>query len=325
MNINFSSFLQWRFNIFMIKKLGWSATYFYITLLGKLYFFFKRQERWKIISALGSVFQDRKTISEVSTLTEKVFGGILSHYYEKVFNVFSEADALRAYFDTHVTQEGMSALKEGLSKGKGVLMITGHLGGVEYIPLYLGANNYPVTMVVRFSSQRLRQISLTQSEKFGVRVIDGDTTPNIMKAIFSNLKENRIVITQCDEIDEWRPSRKDKIFFLGKQTCLDKTLNILSKRTASSVVFGIMHRKANHHYKFIATSWEEMSRQFQRSVDTTLGAVILKFLERYIYMYPEEWYQWKKYPLIEAIPSGAIPVEVPAAIPLLEPSLSNAS
>ena len=88
MKINFSSFLQWRFNIFMIKKIGWSATYFYINFLGKLYFFFKRQERWKIISALDSVFSDRKSISEVRSLTEKVFGGILSHYYEKVFNVF---------------------------------------------------------------------------------------------------------------------------------------------------------------------------------------------------------------------------------------------
>ena len=320
MKINLSSFMQWRFNIYLFRKLGWASAYVYVALLVKLYFFVKRSEKWKIINALATVFSGRKNDSEVGALAEKTFGGILAHYYEKIFNAFCEAEKLKNFFDTCVSSEGMSALDEGLAKGKGLLVVTGHLGGVELIPLYLGANNYPVTMVVRFSTPRLRKISVEQAHKFGVRVIDGDLTPNIMKAIFENLKENRIVITQCDEIDEWRPCRKDKIFFLGKQTFLDRTLNVLCKRTAASVVFGFMHREGGQRYKFMATSLEEMSRQFQRSVDTSLGAVILKFLERYIYMYPEEWYQWKKYAQIETVPSGVIADEAPAMMPVLEPS-----
>ena len=43
MKINLSSFLQLRFNIFMCKKMGWRITFFYITMLGKLYFFFKEK------------------------------------------------------------------------------------------------------------------------------------------------------------------------------------------------------------------------------------------------------------------------------------------
>jgi hypothetical protein len=62
-----------------------------------------------------------------------------------------------------------------------------------------------------------------------------------MRAIIDNLKANRIVITQCDEIDEWKPSRYDKLFFLGKQIRMDKTVNILSKRCGSTVVFGVIN------------------------------------------------------------------------------------
>ncbi len=324
MKINFSSFLQWRFNIFMIKKLGWSATYFYITLLGKLYFFFKPKEKWKIISAVKTVFSDRKNISEIYSLTGKVFRGILTHYYEKIFNAYSEVETLKAFFHTHVKSEGMSALDEGLSKGKGVLLITGHLGGIEYIPAFLGSNNYPVTIVVKFSSQYLRTMSLQKADKYGAKIIDAEKTPNIIKAIYANLKENRIVIIQCDEIDKWRTSRKDKIFFLGKQAFLDKTINVLLKRTKATIVFGFMHREANHHYKFTATSWEDMSSQFQRSIDTAIGAVVLKFLEHYIYLYPDEWYQWKKYHAIETVAAPVVPAQASSPIPLFGSLLGNA-
>ena len=144
-----------------------------------------------------------------------------------------------------------------------------------------------------------------------------------MKAIFDNLKENRVVITQCDEIDEWKPCRHNNIFFLGRQVRLDRTINILSKRCDAAIVFAVMHRDRNHRYKFIATSWEEMTKRFQRSTDMPIGAVILKFLEQYIYKYPEEWYQWKKYPALDTFLPPDTKEKVPASIPGLEPTFGK--
>ena len=144
-----------------------------------------------------------------------------------------------------------------------------------------------------------------------------------MKAIFENLKENRVVITQCDEIDEWRPCRNHKIDFLGKYIHMDKTINILSRRCKAAIVFGAMHRDSWRRYKFIATSWEEMTKQYQRSMEMSIGEVVLKFMEHYIYKFPEEWYQWKKYPAIEQIPSSGVMVEKPLYLPQLRPSFGT--
>jgi Kdo2-lipid IVA lauroyltransferase/acyltransferase len=221
--------------------------------------------------------------------------------------------------------EGREALDNAIAAGKGVLLVTGHFGGVEYIPLFLGLNKYPVTMVVKFTSEKLRSMSLEQATKFGVEIIDPDQTPNVMKAITDSLKKNRMVITQCDEIDEWRLSRQDKIIFLGKHTFLDKTLNVLSKRTAVPVVFGVMHRDGHNRYRFIATSWETMSRRFQRSKRMTMGEVILKCMEQYIYIHPEEWYQWKKYSAIETVPAYADATGLSSSTPLMEPTFGEAA
>ncbi len=323
MKINLSSFLQLRFNIFMCKKLGWRITFFYITMLGKLYFFFKRKEKQKIKDSVKEVFAGQKSRSEIRSITRDIFRGIVSHYYEKFFNAYSSPETLRAFVRTHMESTGLTAIKRGLSRGRGVLLITGHVGGIELIPAFLGDKKYPVTIVARFSSGHVRDACVKQASNFLTRIINADNTPNVVKAIFDNLKENRVVITQCDEIDEWRPSKNNRISFLGKEIKLDRTMNIISKRGGASVVFGIMHRNHNHRYKFISASMEEIKKQFKQLTDASVGEIVLKYLEQYIYNHPEGWYQWKKYPAMEQIPSSSIMVEKPLYLPQLRPSFGK--
>ena len=320
MNLNLSSFLQWRFNIYMCKFLGLRATFYYISILGKLYFFFNKKEKWRIKKAVHTVFRDHKDQLEIRSLTKNILQGTIFHYYEKFINAFASPAALKTFLKLNVEDEGMAALEKALAKGNGVLLITGHYGGLEFIPAFLGAKNYPVTIVAKFSSDDLRKSCFHQADNFSVKVIDGDYTPNIAKAIFNDLKDNRIVITQCDEIDEWRPCRHNKIHFLGQHIYLDKTINLLSKRCSAAIVFCVMHRNQQHLYKFIASSWEEMSKRFQRSRDMSIGAVVLKFMENYIYKHPEGWYLWKKYHALDLFAPSSADVKAPTSIPVLEPS-----
>ncbi len=324
MHINLSKFLQLRFNVFLYKRLSWEGVFLYIIILGKLYFFFNRKEKYKIEEAVETVFKDLRSRYEMKKIKKNVFQGIISHYYEKLFNAFSSAEMLEDFFHRNMESEGLNIIEEGLGIGKGVLLITAHFGGVEFTPGYLAAKNYPVTTIVRFSSNYLRDISIRKADKFSAKIIDADNTSNIMKAIYDSLKENRIVITHCDEIDEWRPSRHKKILFLGKKIGLDKTINVLLKRRDASIVFGIIHRDSNQRYKFVITSWEEMAKQFRRSVNMSIGEVVLKFLERYIYKCPEEWYQWKKYTKMKIPPSYDAKVEGSIPLSLLKHSLSKA-
>ena len=48
MQLNLSTFLQWKINILLCQKLGWSFAFFYIMVLGNIYFLFKRKEKKKI-------------------------------------------------------------------------------------------------------------------------------------------------------------------------------------------------------------------------------------------------------------------------------------
>jgi len=323
MPVSLSSFLQWKFNVFMFKQLGMKAAYLYFVILGKLYFLINNKEKRRIAMAVGTVFANIKQHHEIKCITRDVFHGILFHYYEKIVNGFLTIKSLKTYFGRHVYPLGMDCLEKGLSRGKGSLMITGHLGGVEFIPGYLVSQGYPVSVVVKFKTETLRKISLQKADAAGFRIIDADTTTNIMKAITTNLKMNRIVITQCDEVDEWRPSPSRRIQFLGQNIYQDRTITVIAKRTRARVVFAFMHRNQFSGYSFIVTPFDQMTRCAPYSSDSTVGSVVIKFLERYIYRYPEEWYQWIKFPKIASFSTGEGLVETPENMPWLEPVIEN--
>jgi Kdo2-lipid IVA lauroyltransferase/acyltransferase len=301
MKLNLSAFLQWKINILIYQKLGWRLAFMYIHLLGMIYFSIKRSEKNKIEKAVQSVFLGEKNKTEIKNISNRVFQGIFWHYYEKIFNVYSSVEILKKFLMAHIKAEGISSIEEGIARGKGVLLVTGHFGGIEFIPTFLAAQNYPVTILAKFSSNHLKKISSELAFKLNFRIIDAKNCSNIAKAIMDNLKENRIVITQCDEIGEWKPSSHDKISFLGKRISLDKTIDILLRRGDATLVFAIMRRGYDRSYQFVANSLEEMTNVVRPFSQRFKGELILKFLEQYIYLHPEEWYQWKKVPEIKTV------------------------
>ena len=318
-----SKFLQLKINIYICLVLGWWLAGFYVTMLGRFYFLINAREREKIIQSIEKVFDAHQNRNEIFQISQNVFHGIIAHYYEKIYNAYSSFETLKSFFRGHVEDSGIFAIRAGLAKRKGVLLITGHFGGVEFMPSFLAARDLAVTIVVRFSSAHLRRTSIRRAEQFGIKLIDVDNTPNILRAIFEHLKENRVVITQCDEIDEWKPSRQSATIFLGKRIRRDRTIDIMGRRGGAAIVFALMQRTKPGKYRFMAKSLQEMAQAFQTPTRFSIGELVLKVLEQYILKHPEEWYQWKKYLDVEALPSNRIRADRPIALPLLEPSFSE--
>lgn len=299
MDINLSSLLQLRLNVYLYKKLGWEVSSSYIFFLGRLYFLLNGTERRQIMEAVRAVFRNLQGGPFEKVLLKSVLKGILIHYYEKLFNAYSSADTLSHFMEFNIRSKYIKVLMNGISKGKGVLLVTGHFGGVEYLPAFLCHQKIPTTIIAKFSSEELRRKSFKKASLYGCKIIDAGNTANIMKAISQNLSENRVVITQCDEIEEWRPSRRHTITFLGKVVDLDRTIDILERRCQATVIFGIMRRKPRMKYELILILVDKMKKLHAHSLYMTTGQLVLKTLERFIYRNPEEWYQWKKLNSIE--------------------------
>ena len=294
--LKLSNFLQAKCNIFLYTIFGWSLVRVYMFILCKFYFFIKKDERDTIKKSVSDVIGWTKREKELSGITKRVFTGIFSHYYEKIFAAFESKIKVADFLNKHVSSDDLSIIKEALKKGKGVILITGHYGAIEYIPLLLAINDIKISMIAKFKTPQLKRMAFEQADNFGIRMIDGAESGNVLRSAINELKQNRVVITQCDEIDEWRTSDKKKTTFLGQVTGLDRTINLLQKRTGAEVVFGVLHRFNLDQYKFVAYSHEQMIEMVRYTPSTTTGEIVLKVLEQFICKYPEQWYEWKKYP-----------------------------
>ena len=75
---------------------------------------------------------------------------------------------------------------------------------------------------------------------------------------------------------------------------VDKTINLIQRRTGAEVVFGLLHRFSLLKYILIIESCEDMLLRLDKR-PSSVGEAILKTFEHYVYAYPEQWYIWEDY------------------------------
>jgi len=323
MKIELSPFLQWKFNIFLYLTFGWGLAKFYIFFIGKFYFFVNQKEKQIIKDAIFDVIKKVNPEIDTERVTKKVLKGIFSHYYEKLFMAFEQPKKAAKFLDYHVSSNDLVVLRKCLLEEKGVIVITGHYGAIEYIPTLLAVNNFDISMIAKFKTKQLKRKVFSQAKEYNIRLIDAENTGNILKYAIKELKKNRVLVTQCDEIEEWRPSKKKKTSFLGQVTGLDRTINIIQRRTGAEVVFGVIHRYNLNEYKLLMYPYEDMLKMLHEVSPSSVGETVLKFFEQFIYYYPEQWYQWKKYPKIKNTPTFGVKADKPTGHLFLKPLLEK--
>jgi lauroyl/myristoyl acyltransferase len=299
MRVKLSSFLQWQLNILIIQKLGWQISFYYLLILGKLFYFLNGGERRRIVESIEAVYGDQRNGAELENINKTVFRGIFAHYYEKLFNAYTDACILESFFAESIEARCLEKLDDALENGRGVLFVTGHYGGIEYIPIFLASRGYPISVVAKFATQQLKQACEARSESFGLKIIDGSRRNDILPNILQELRINRIVFLECDEIEEWRPSRKEKMVFLRKMIGVDRTISLIARRSKAALIFGILHRFNLQKYRLVIQDCDDILSP-QGEPATSVGKAVLRCLEQFIYSYPEEWYQWKKYEDLES-------------------------
>jgi lauroyl/myristoyl acyltransferase len=180
-----------------------------------------------------------------------------------------------------------------------VVLVTGHFGAVEFLPPALAFSGRALTAMVHCNSPSLRRILERRAARAGVDLLDPKSNSIIFSAL-DHLKKGRILITQCDEIDMWRPYRDRSINFLGLEVGLDRSMDILIRKSKAPVVFGLMHRRGRGRYELVLTTPRPRAGG---SRPESMGAACLRMLGDEIYNCPSAWYEWKKLrPFLPPIP-----------------------
>ena len=288
--ISLSKFLQMRLNSCLFRLLPFSISRTYIRVLGKLYYLLNWPEKVLISNTCRYIFRRKYAANDLPRKIKGVFRGVFDHYHEKMFLGYSHFPRLCKFLKTRIKFTGADQLQEALATGKGVMLVTGHFGAVEFLPGVLALNGYPTSMICRFQTTRLRESMGKRAAAVGLELIDADDG-NIILAAMKALKQGRILITEVDEFDEWRPDPRRDSYFLNCRLPADRTLDLLQKRSGAEVVTALMKREGRKRYTCDLTGISNGAFPGHLS----LSERCLSVLEETVEAHPEQWYQWKKF------------------------------
>jgi len=127
--------------------------------------------------------------------------------------------------------EGLEHLSEAFRRGKGVVVITGHIGCWELVPAYFAATGYPVTVVGRrMRVERLNRRLVDIRSRLGVKTLDRDDNPRPMVEILRRGDSIGVLIDQHTNVaGVWVP-------FFGRPAHTPTAVAKLALSTGAAIV-----------------------------------------------------------------------------------------
>jgi len=291
-----SGFLQHPLNCALFRRCPPAVSRLYVQLLGRIYFARHPRERERYVTPLKEILGSRAA-EDFDVLAARVLRGIFDHYFEKLLNAYWGIERMRGMLLRDVELVHEDLLLRSLREGRGVILNTAHFGALEYLPATLAFRGYPVAMMARFKTPRLRETIQRLSREAGLKLLDADDRRVLPKAI-SSLRQGSILIYQVDEISCWRPCHGKVMSFFGRRICLDRTVELIQRRTGAALMLGLMERVGGGRYQL---AFEAPSEHLPAPTGLGPDAQLIKRVEHYIYSFPEQWYNWKDVGLLDPL------------------------
>jgi Kdo2-lipid IVA lauroyltransferase/acyltransferase len=288
MKLKISVFFQSKVNIFLFRHMSPRVAKSYLHGIGFLYYLVNRREKREIECSVRDVLkgQDERHVRRV---LKETFKGIFTHYFEKMFSAYLDYQTVRSYVDDHFSVEGIDLLHKALEKGKGCVLVTAHWGAVEFIPWVLHAHQVPTSVILECATAKLAKSLQAKVSHRDTELISSEQCKSVFLRALQALGSNRVLMTQCDEVDAWRRRIGHTISLFGRKLYFDNTIDVLAHRSGAPVVAAFLKRSGRNRYTLIL---EDVS--VQREVEST-ARDCLTLWEKYVRRYPEQWYQWKKW------------------------------
>jgi len=201
-----------------------------------------------------------------------------------------------------IRTEGLEYYLASKARGKGVLIVTGHLGAWELSSFYHSLTGYPMSMVIRrLDNRRLDAYVNAVRCLHGNRVLHKD---EFARGLLTAMRAGETVGILMDT--NMRPPQGVFVEFFGRQACTASGLARVALRTGAAVLPGFMVWEPAEN-KYVLHFGPELA--FTRSGDAEADAlaatqVCAAATEEWIRRYPDQWLwihrRWKTRPAGEA-------------------------
>ncbi len=270
---------------------------FFASLGNHLVFSVLKQIRGDVEQNMRVIGRGRYSEKEVSLLAKQCF----QNYCHKLLDYMAMHRLDSSRKGEWVGKEiGEENLVTALSKGKGVLCITPHLGNWELGGYILASKGYPINILTLQENSRYLsryEEKLREQAKIHAIVIDLREKPNLaILEIARRLRRNEIVAMVADRIYEGQGVEID---FFGKSTLFPMGAVQLALETGATIipVFVVLERGMKYWGIIGEPIPVRMGADKNEAVRQGVQEIGKRF-EEMISRYPDQWFNffpyWKK-------------------------------
>jgi KDO2-lipid IV(A) lauroyltransferase len=254
----------------------------------------KKNKKWAYEN-LNIIFAENPLPKkEADALVKKVYKNLARGGFEyfKLWQITEKNASRYGYFENY------HIIEECLAQGKGVIVVTCHLGNWEYfgsISVKQKKSNLAVIINRQFNPFTDAWLKFIR-EKWGkVRCFYNEVSD--MKGIVRHLRENGVIAILADQTYYFKP-----IFvpFFGKQSATADGPAKLHLRYGAPIVMGFSIRESDGRYRFVFEKpYIHPSTGNMEKDAAEIMTYINSRYEEYIRKYPEQWFsllhpRWEK-------------------------------
>ncbi len=261
-------------------------------MLAALWFRLDRKHRHIAIDNLTRAFGQEHSESEIRALALNVFKNISRILFEIGMSNYLTSSDLRRCFEIR----GVQHIRAALARGRGVLVLTAHLGNWELMPAVSPILGIPVHVLYRpLDFKALDTFFVRLRSRFGANLIPA---AHGMRKILRSLRHGEAVVMLMDQNVDWY----EGVFvdFFGHRACTNKGLALLAMKTGAPVAPVFLVRERN---RFVAEFCEEIPLVQTGDRTQDIEANTLRYnqaIEAAIRRHPDQWFwvhqRWKTRP-----------------------------
>ncbi|MDP1854159.1 MAG: lysophospholipid acyltransferase family protein [Candidatus Omnitrophota bacterium] len=281
----------------IIRVLPKPAVYALAASAAKVGFFIAVRHRRTAYESLNIAFGNKKNKQEITKIIKDCFVGMAKGILE-MLAFFSKPQLL----DKMVSVEGRDNLDEALSKGKGVIMVSGHFGNFPLLLTKLVILGYKVNLVLRrMRDGRADEYFNKRRSIVGIKSIYTQPRTECVKNIITALRNNEIVFMLMDQ--NFGSGAGVFVDFFGRKAATATGPVVFALRTDAEIVPAFIFRKADNMHQLTIEPRIVLGTQADADKDKIIFdnvAKITGIIERYVRAHPAEWgwihRRWKSQP-----------------------------
>lgn len=262
--------------------------YVFALILADCHYLFSRQDRLSVESNLKKVLRSDHVPAKLVRGVFRNFGKYLADFFTQTKYLDSD------FIANHVHVSNAEFLNEVISRNKGCIVISAHLGNWELAGAVLAKLGYPLSIVaLPHQDPRVNAFFNAQREFFGTTVIP--TTTAIRRCI-EHLKDNRLlaILAERDFTQHGIP-----MDFFGFKTIIPKGAALFSLKTGAPIIPAFFIRMPNDDFyiDFMKPIYPPQQKKAKYTDEDMMDLMrqYVPAIEDEIRKYPDQWLMFRKY------------------------------